>query len=162
MSEFQSLGFPRPSFHNLLPSDYTTSVADRYANNAVLKASYAWLAYAQDIPLAIRFALSQNPPLEFAIKGGDVSPHTALSSDGGLVIDLTSKRSADDKRSVSVGGALWSDVHTETDKHGVVPIGGNVHFLSPSPEDNSHLLGKIRSFLADGRIVTRYLLGYPR
>ncbi|KAG7087192.1 hypothetical protein E1B28_013173 [Marasmius oreades] len=171
MFDLQSLGFKGQILTTSSP-DYDAA-RDRYPKNAVLKPSYiAQPATVQDIPLAIKFALSQNPPLELAVKGGGVSPYPASSSDGGLVIDLSHLKAvkvADDKQSVSVGGgALWSDVYAETDKHGVVPIGGNVHFLGVggvtlaggySNLSGKHGLGvdnilQATVVLADGRVVT--------
>ncbi|KAF9264369.1 FAD-binding domain-containing protein [Marasmius fiardii PR-910] len=171
MSDLQSLGFKGQVLTSSSPG--YDSARDRFPKNAVLKPSYiVQPSSVQDIPLAIKFALSQNPPLELAIKGGGVSPHAASSSDGGLVIDLSNLKTvkvADDKQSVSVGGgAVWGDVYAETDKHGVVPVGGNVHFLGVGGVTlgggYSHLSGKFglgvdnilqaTVVLADGRIVT--------
>ncbi|KAL0567059.1 hypothetical protein V5O48_014932 [Marasmius crinis-equi] len=145
----------------------------RYPQNAILKPSYILLPQnLHDLPKAIQFARSHNPPLEIAVKGGGVMPYPSASSDGGLVIDLSQMKEvvvAEDKKSVTVGGgALWSDVYAETDKHGVVPIGGNVHFLGVGgftlAGGYSHLSGKYglgvdniieaSVALADGRVVT--------
>ncbi|KAG6865596.1 hypothetical protein C0993_007919 [Termitomyces sp. T159_Od127] len=169
MSGLQSLGFKGQVFTSSSPG--YDSARDRYPKNVVLKPTYiAQPISVQDIPHAIKFALSQS--LEIAIKGGGVNPYPASSSDGGLVIDLSKLNAvklSDDKQSVSVGGgALWSDVYAQTDKHGVVPIGGNVHFLGVGgvtlAGGYSHLSGKhglgvdnilqATVVLADGRIVT--------
>ncbi|KAL0066808.1 hypothetical protein AAF712_006209 [Marasmius tenuissimus] len=106
----------------------------RYPQNAILKPSYILQPRdAQDISNAIRWARSQNPPLEIAVKGGGASHYPSASTEGGLVIDLSLMKKvvvSDDKQSVSVeGGAVWGDVYAETDKSGVVPVGGNVHFV---------------------------------
>ncbi|KAG6872366.1 hypothetical protein C0995_010285 [Termitomyces sp. Mi166 len=171
MSDLQSLGFKGQVLTSSSP-EYD-SARDRYPKNAVLKPTYIVRPISvQDIPLAIKFALSRSPPLEIAIKGGGIGPYPASSSDGGLVIDLSKLNAvkvSDDKQSVSVGGgALWSDVYAQTDKHGVVPIGGNIHFLGVGgvtlAGGYSHLSGKhglgvdnilqATVVLADGRIVT--------
>ncbi|KAL0573621.1 hypothetical protein V5O48_008333 [Marasmius crinis-equi] len=109
-------------------------VNKRYPHNSILRPLYILLPRdIQDISKAIHFARSQNPHLEIAVKGGGAFHYPSASSNGGLVIDLSMINRvvvSDDKQSVSVGGgALWSDVYSETDKHGVVPVGGSVHFL---------------------------------
>jgi len=116
----------------LSPSYETAN--QRYSPTAILKPSYIVVpATADDVVLALRFARSQNPPLEIAVKGGGCHTATVASSQDGLVIDLSGLKSvsvSSDKSSVTVGGgALWGDVYAETDKHDVVVVGGSIHFV---------------------------------
>ncbi|PPR06269.1 hypothetical protein CVT24_000888 [Panaeolus cyanescens] len=168
MTELQSPGFQGQVYTPTFP-DYD-KVRARYSKTAALKPAYITLPSSiEDIIIAVKFATSNS--LEIAIKGGGVNPYPASSTDGGLVIDLCNLNSvkvADDKQTVTVGGgAVWGDVYHETDKHGVVPIGGNVHFLGVGgvtlAAGYSHLSGKYglgvdnivqaTVVLADGRAV---------
>ncbi|PPQ72897.1 hypothetical protein CVT24_001494 [Panaeolus cyanescens] len=130
MSDLQSQGFQGQVATASSP-DYD-KIRERYSKTAALKPAYIALPTSiEDVIIAVKFATSNS--LELAIKGGGTNPYPASSTDRGLVIDLrniNSVKVADDKQSVTVGGgAVWGDVYHETDKHGVVPIGGNVHFL---------------------------------
>ncbi|KAG6884720.1 hypothetical protein C0992_005870 [Termitomyces sp. T32_za158] len=86
-----------------------------------------------DISLVLAYAILQNPPIEIAIKGGGVHTSTWSSSDGGIVIDLSSLRSVTvnaDKKSVTVqGGAVWGDVYEQCKKSDIDVVGASLWFV---------------------------------
>ncbi|KAJ8090647.1 hypothetical protein PM082_018204 [Marasmius tenuissimus] len=131
-AELKNLNFAGAIITSSSP-EYDTANT-RYFENVILKPSYILQPRdTQDISKAIRWARSQNPPLEVAVKGGGANHNSSASTDGGVVIDLSLMKKvvvAEDKQSVSVeGGAVWGDVYAETDKAGVVPVGANVHLI---------------------------------
>ncbi|KAG6916335.1 hypothetical protein DXG01_007318 [Tephrocybe rancida] len=120
----------------LIPAngDEYKSALQRNSPLSVLPAKYiVQPAVYSDIALVLAFAALQNPPLEIAIKGGGVHSSTWSSSDGGVVIDLSSLRAvtvSDDKSSVKVqGGALWGDVYEECRKSGIDVVGAPLWFV---------------------------------
>ncbi|KAJ8091885.1 hypothetical protein AAF712_013556 [Marasmius tenuissimus] len=169
-AELKNLGFAGTIITPTSP-EYDTA-NKRFFENAILEPSYILQPRdTQDISTAIRWARSQNPPLEVAVKGGGANHNSSASTDGGLVIDLSLMQKvvvSEDKQSVSVeGGAVWGDVYAETDKAGVVPVGGNVHFVGVGgftlAGGYSHLTGtyglaidnmiKATVILANGNVV---------
>ncbi|KZT50185.1 FAD binding domain protein [Calocera cornea HHB12733] len=102
----------------------------RWSDTAVRRAKYIVLAEtAEDVSKAIRFAVENN--LDLAIKGGGHSCSGASSSEGGLIVDLSRMNQCVvdlERRMIKVGGgALWSDVDTETSKYGMAAVGGTVN-----------------------------------
>jgi len=170
MSDIHSLGIQGDIVTPSSPL-YDESIK-RLSETSVLRPSYiVYPLVPPDIPLALRFALSQTPPLEIAVKGGGCHSSTASSSQGGLVVDLSRLKAvtvSEDKKKVSVqGGAVWGDVYTELEKHDLVVVGGNIWFVGVggfitgggySPISGEYglavdnLLGAT-VVLADGRIV---------
>ena len=77
---------------------------------------------------AVRFARDRD--LEIAVRGGGHNVAGTAVCDGGIVIDLSAMRtvSVDPvKRTALVqGGALWGDVDSETQAHGLATTGGIV------------------------------------
>ncbi|KAI0080431.1 FAD-binding domain-containing protein [Panus rudis PR-1116 ss-1] len=113
--------------------DYDDSIK-RVSATSVLKPSYVvFPTSASDISKAVQYATSHSPPLEIAVKSGGCHTSTNSSSEGGLVVDLAKLNKitvAEDKQSVTIqGGARWGQVYEELDKHGLVCVGGNVHFV---------------------------------
>lgn len=158
----------------LTPSSpsYETAI-QRNSLTSVLKPAFIIVPTSpDDVALALKFARSQNPPLEIAVKGGGCHTSSASSSEGGLVIDLSGLKSvkvSDDRKTISVGGgALWGDVYVEADKHDVAVVGGSVHFVGVAGltlgGGYSNLSGKYglavdnllqaTVVLADGSVVT--------
>ncbi|WP_171103535.1 FAD-binding oxidoreductase [Ruegeria sp. HKCCD7255] len=80
----------------------------------------------EDVCRAVRFAGEQGLPI--AIRGGghNVAGHAVC--DDGVMIDLSEMRGVtvdpDQKRAIVQGGALWRDVDSETQKHGLATPGG--------------------------------------
>ncbi|KAM6494399.1 FAD-binding domain containing protein [Amanita muscaria] len=126
-----------------------------------------------DIPQILHFARSHDPPLEVAVKGGATNLFPGLSScDGGIIIDLARLNHvevAEDKQTVAVGGgALWGDVYSEIEKHGIVVVGAGIWSVGVGGMlvggGYSNLSGQYglsidnileaTVVLADGRIVT--------
>ncbi|KAK1223389.1 hypothetical protein PQX77_013732 [Marasmius sp. AFHP31] len=149
------------------------SAIQRFSTTAVLRPAFvAEPASSEDISPVLRFALSQSPPLELAVKGGGVNPYPASSSDGGLVLDLgllNGVTVSPDRKSITVGGgALWGDVYAAADEAGVVVVGASVYLVGVggsalaggySPLSGQYGLAidnMIRAtvVLADGRIIT--------
>ncbi|KDQ17852.1 hypothetical protein BOTBODRAFT_29163 [Botryobasidium botryosum FD-172 SS1] len=132
MASIDSLGIQGDIVTPSSPS-YHESIKRR-SDTSVLQPSYiVYPTVADDISLALRFALSQTPPLEIAVKGGGCHASVASSSQGGLVIDLSrlnAVKVSNDKKTVAVqGGAVWGDVYSELEKHELVAVGGNVWFV---------------------------------
>lgn len=170
MTDIHALGIQGPI---VTPSsEGYEKVISRVSQTSVLRAAYVVFPTAiSDIPLAIKFALSQKPPLEIAVKGGGCHTTTASSSEGGLVIDLSKLNKvalAADKKSIAVqGGAIWGDVYTALEKDELVAVGGNVWFVGVggylTGGGYSNISGKYglavdnllgaTVVLADGRIV---------
>lgn len=109
---------------------YEKAISRMSATSVLHPAYVTYPASPSDVPVIIRFGLSQKPPLEISVKGGGCNTSTASSSEGGIVIDLSRLnlvKVADDKQSVSVqGGALWGDVYSEVERHDLLVVGGNV------------------------------------
>ncbi|KAH8094533.1 FAD-binding domain-containing protein [Cristinia sonorae] len=132
MSDIYTLGIQGKIVTQHSP-DFEAAIARR-ATQSVLRAAYiVYPLTVKDIPLAINFALAQDPPLEIAIKGGGCHTSSNSSTDGGLVIDLcrmNAVKVSEDKKTVTIqGGALWGDVYIEADKQGVAVVGGNTWFV---------------------------------
>jgi hypothetical protein len=83
---------------------------------------------AADVMAAVEFGRSQG--LEIAIRGGGHSLPGFSTTDGGVVIDLSSMRGVRvDEASMRViveGGATWADVDQATQQHGLAVTGGLV------------------------------------
>ncbi|KAF9456595.1 hypothetical protein BDZ94DRAFT_1326870 [Collybia nuda] len=114
-------------------STYNDAIA-RHSLTSVLHPSYViYPITIPDIQVAIQFALSNDPPLEIAVKGGGCHTSTASSSEGGLVIDLSRFNkvvlSADRASVVVQGGALWGDVYSTLAEHNLVAVGASVWFV---------------------------------
>lgn len=144
----------------------------RFSELAILKPAYIIFPSAfSDIPILLKYAAAQTPPIEIAVKGGGSKFLPWASSDGGLVIDLARLNRvavSDDKNTVTVqGGALWGDVYLETEKVDVHVVGPHFWFIGVagfllsggySRLDGDHGLGldnvlEATVVLADGRIV---------
>ncbi|KIJ42255.1 hypothetical protein M422DRAFT_254662 [Sphaerobolus stellatus SS14] len=111
-------------------TDYNEAIARLSATSVLPAAFITYPVSPADITATLKFARSQNPPLQIAVKGGGCHSSTASSSDGGIVIDLSRLNYVEvaaDKQSVKIGGgALWGDVYSELEKHDLVVVGGNV------------------------------------
>ena len=85
-------------------------------------------AEVADVVAAVQFARSQD--LEIAVRGGGHSLPGFSTTDGGLVIDLSSMRGinvdAEARRAVVEGGATWADVDQATQAVGLAVTGGLV------------------------------------
>ena len=132
MADIHSLGI-QGSIVTPASSNYEQAIARRSAA-AVLRPAYIVIPVTPaDIPLAIKFALSQDPPLEIAVKSGGCHSSTNASSEGGLVIDLANLKAikvADDKETVAFqSGCVWGDVYSELEKHDLFVVGGSVWFV---------------------------------
>jgi len=81
-----------------------------------------------DVVAAVQFARSQD--LEIAVRGGGHSLPGFSTTDGGLVIDLSSMRGVkvdtDGRRAIVEGGATWADVDQATQAAGLAVTGGLV------------------------------------
>ncbi|SLN54773.1 6-hydroxy-D-nicotine oxidase [Roseovarius albus] len=81
---------------------------------------------ASDVQAAVKLAVAQNLPI--AIKGGghNVAGHAVC--DGGVMIDLSGMRGVEVDPTARLakvqGGALWRDVDTATQEHGLATPGG--------------------------------------
>ena len=132
MSDIHSLGI-QGSIVTPSSANYEEAIARRSGTSVLRPAYIVYPASASDVTLAVKFATSQDPPLEIAVKGGGAHPSTNASSEGGLVVDLSNFKAvkvSEDKKTVAVqGGAIWGDVYTEVAKHDVVVVGGNVWFV---------------------------------
>ncbi|KAF2842541.1 FAD binding domain-containing protein [Patellaria atrata CBS 101060] len=84
---------------------------------------------SEAISIAVKFATSKG--IDVAVKGGGHSTAGASSTDGGLLIDLSSMRKVTvnyNSKTITVqGGATWGDVDTEADNHGLATVGGTVN-----------------------------------
>ncbi|KAF9467436.1 FAD-binding domain-containing protein [Collybia nuda] len=132
MTDIHSTGIQGPILTSA--SDGYEKAILRVSQASVLNAGYVVFPTSiSDISLAIKFALSQQPPLEIAVKGGGAHSSTASSSEGGLVVDLSKLNKVTlsaDKRSVAVqGGAVWGDVYSVLAVDELVVVGGNVWFV---------------------------------
>ena len=139
---------------------------------SILPAKYVVQPAAySDIPPVLAFATSQNPPLEVAVKCGGIHTSTWSSTDGGVLIDMTSLHAvnvSEDKQSVMVqGGAVWGNVYEEVKKAGIDVVGSPLWFVGvsgfllgggygPLTGERGLTVDNILSakvILADGRIV---------
>lgn len=139
---------------------------------SVLPAKYVVQPAAySDIPPVLAFATSQIPLLEIAVKCGGIHTSTWSSTNGGVVIDMSSLHAvtvSEDKQSVTVqGGAVWGNVYEECKKAGVDVVGSPLWFVGVSgfllgggygPLSGEHGLAvdniiSAKVILADGRIV---------
>ena len=81
-----------------------------------------------DVVAAVRFARDHD--LEIAIRGGGHNVAGTAVCDGGMVIDLSAMRAVRvdpaGRRAWVQGGALWGDVDSETQRHGLATTGGIV------------------------------------
>src|SRR5574341_374018 len=81
-----------------------------------------------DVVTAVRFAREHH--LEIAVRGGGHNVAGTAMCDDGIVIDLSGMRGVRvDPRSASArveGGALWGDVDSRTQAHGLATTGGCV------------------------------------
>ena len=81
-----------------------------------------------DVAAAIKYARERN--LAIAVRGGGHGVGGPATVDSGLVVDLSAMRSvyvdADARRAWVGGGALWGDVDTSTQAHGLATVGGIV------------------------------------
>ena len=106
---------------------YDQAIA-RVSEVAVRRAAYVvYPAVPSDIVEILRFARSQSPPLDIAVKCDGHDPSGASSSEGGIVIDLASinhVKVSEDKKTIAVGGgALWGAIYDEVEKHGLEVVG---------------------------------------
>lgn len=122
-----------PGFVTPTSPDYDEAIARKSATSVLRPAYVVYPTSAADIPPVIKFATSQNPPLEIAVKSGGCHSSTNSSTEGGIVVDLGKLKAvtvAADRKTVSVqGGALWGDVYSELEKHDLIVVGGNVWFV---------------------------------
>ena len=83
---------------------------------------------SSDLVAAVRFARSRD--LEIAVRGGGHNVAGTAVCDGGIVIDLSLMRAVSvdpGARTAKVqGGALWGDVDSATQTHGLATTGGIV------------------------------------
>jgi FAD/FMN-containing dehydrogenase len=81
-----------------------------------------------DVAAAVRFARDRD--LEIAVRGGGHNVAGTAVCDDGIVIDLTAMRAVTvdplERTARVQGGALWSDVDHQTQRHGLATTGGTV------------------------------------
>lgn len=123
-----------------------------------------------DISTTLLFA--QSHKIDFAVCGGGHATSGASSSDGGIVIDLSSMRSvtvnAASKNLTAQGGCVWADVDAAAEEHGLATVGGTVNhtgiggltlgggygWLSGQYGLTIDNLLSVEVVLADGRVIT--------
>ncbi len=114
---------------NLIDSDDNRFDGARAVWNAMIDRRPAVIAQcksASDVQAAVKLAVAQNLPI--AIKGGghNVAGHAVC--DGGVMIDLSGMRGVEVDPTARLakvqGGALWRDVDTATQEHGLATPGG--------------------------------------
>jgi FAD/FMN-containing dehydrogenase len=85
-------------------------------------------ADARDVASAVGFARSNDLPI--AVRGGGHSVAGFSTCDNGIVIDLSQMNEVRvdpaTRRATVGGGAVWADVDTETQEHGLATTGGLV------------------------------------
>ena len=103
--------------------------AGRAVWNAMIDRRPALIAQCRncdDVIAAIKLAGAKNLPISIRSGGHNVAGHAVC--DGGLMIDLSMMRSVDIdlERRVAIveGGALWRDVDSASQKHGLATPGG--------------------------------------
>jgi FAD/FMN-containing dehydrogenase len=81
-----------------------------------------------DVMLGVQFARSQG--LDLAVRGGGHSLPGFSSTDGGIVLDLSTMKGIrvdpDEKRAIVQPGATWGDLDHETQAFGLATTGGLV------------------------------------
>ncbi|KAL8773921.1 MAG: hypothetical protein Q9209_001351 [Squamulea sp. 1 TL-2023] len=110
--------------------DTTPSVGSnplRY--NLGIRGAILLASSSADISTTLLFAQSHG--IDFAICGGGHSTSGASSSLGGIVIDLSSMRSAHvdpwSRTITAQGGCLWADVDAAAGEHGLATVGGTIN-----------------------------------
>ncbi|KAL5363329.1 hypothetical protein BJX96DRAFT_186904 [Aspergillus floccosus] len=124
----------------------------------------------QGIAKTVLFA--SHHKIDLAVKGGGHSTDTSSSTDGGILIDLSSMKEISVDRSskqITVkGGALWEDVYQVALQHGLAVVGGTVSctgvggltlrggygYLTPQHGLAIDNLLEAKVVTADGRIMT--------
>src|SRR3954464_5162429 len=85
-------------------------------------------AGAADVATAVGFARSNDLPI--AVRGGGHSIAGFSTCDNGIVIDLSQMNAVRvdpaGRRATVGGGAVWADVDSETQEHGLATTGGLV------------------------------------
>jgi FAD/FMN-containing dehydrogenase len=80
-----------------------------------------------DVMLGVQFARSQG--LDLAVRGGGHSLPGFSSTDGGIVLDLSTMKGIrvdpDEKRAIVQPGATWGDLDHETQAFGLATTGGS-------------------------------------
>ena len=114
----------------LLPTNPSYDAARRIWNAAIDRrpACIARCASVDDVVATVRFARERE--LEVAIRGGGHNVAGTATCDDGIVIDLSPMRdvSVDPgaRTARAQGGALWGDVDSATQLHGLATTGGIV------------------------------------
>lgn len=127
MSEIQGLKI-QGSIVSPSSPQYEQAIS-RWSEAAIRRAAYVFYPVVpSDIAEILRYARSQAPPLDIAVKCGGHDSSGTSSSDGGIVIDLARINHvnvSEDKKTVTVGGgALWGDVYAEIENHELEVVGG--------------------------------------
>ncbi|TCD63939.1 hypothetical protein EIP91_004749 [Steccherinum ochraceum] len=169
-SDLYALGF-QGSVATPTSENYEEAIKRQSATAALRPAYVCYPIGPADISLAIKFALTQDPPLEIAVKSGGCHTSTNASTDGGLVVDLALLKGvevSEDRKTVAFqSGCLWGDVYSELEKHGLKAVGGSTWFVGVggymTGGGYSNLSGQFglaidnlvsaEIVLADGRIV---------
>ncbi|KAL9585041.1 MAG: hypothetical protein Q9212_001756 [Teloschistes hypoglaucus] len=152
-------------------SDQYESQLRRWSDMSIKRAGAILLPTSNaDISSTLLFAQSHS--LDFAVCGGGHATSGASSSDGGIVIDLSSMRSVTvdhaSKTLTAQGGCVWADVDAAAEEHGLATVGGTVNhtgiggltlgggygWLSGEYGLTVDNLLSVEIVLADGRVVT--------
>src|SRR3954462_3573360 len=114
----------------IVPGDPEYETARRVWNGAIDRrpALIARCTSVADVVEAVRFARSERLPT--AVRGGAHNVAGQATCDGGIVIDLSPLRHVEIDpltRTARVqGGALWADVDTAAQAHGLATPGGMI------------------------------------
>jgi FAD/FMN-containing dehydrogenase len=112
----------------IFPQDAGYEEARRVWNGSIDKRPAAVLRPADESAVAAALAFARSRGLVVSVRGGGHNVAGFGTCDGGIVIDLSRMRDVEvdpSARRASVGGgALWSDVDTVTQQHGLAVTGG--------------------------------------
>ncbi|CUK14816.1 Mitomycin radical oxidase [Ruegeria denitrificans] len=114
---------------NLIDPDDNRFNGARAVWNAMIDRRPAVIAQcksASDVQAAVKLAVAQDLPISIKGGGHNVAGHAVC--DGGVMIDLSGMRGVEVDPTARLakvqGGALWRDVDTATQKHGLATPGG--------------------------------------
>ncbi|WP_298976143.1 FAD-binding oxidoreductase [uncultured Roseobacter sp.] len=114
---------------NLIGPDDNRFDGARAVWNAMIDRRPAVIAQcksASDVQAAVKLAVAQDLPISIKGGGHNVAGHAVC--DGGVMIDLSGMRGVEVDPTARLakvqGGALWRDVDTATQKHGLATPGG--------------------------------------
>ena len=113
-------------------ADYLEAIS-RWCTTSVRRAKIvAFVRDAQDVSLALKYAVSENLPI--AIRGGGHSVSGASSIEDGLVIDLSrylNNVTVDPRKKLAYvqAGAIWETVDKAAIQYGLATVGGTVNHV---------------------------------